>query len=93
MAIRESWSCALRGGDSFFYAFGTYTATDGKWKGEVTNQEHSPTFGERPVWERKVVTIGFTGTYTDDGAESDGIALAGKQSIRFKSKLRLLVPD
>jgi hypothetical protein len=43
--------------------------------------------------ERKFVTIGFTGTYTDDSAESDGIALAGKHSIRFKSKLRLLVPD
>lgn len=59
----------------------------------MTNQEHKPTFGARPVWERKVVTIGFTGTYTDDSVESDGIALAGKQSIRFKSKLRLLVPD
>jgi len=70
----------LRGGDSF-------------WKGEVTNLEHTPSFGERPIWERKVVTIGFTGTYSDDGAESDGIALAGEQSIRFKSRLRLLVPD
>jgi hypothetical protein len=38
-----------------------------------------------------VVTIGFTGTYTDDSAKSDGMALAGKQSIRFKSRLRLLV--
>jgi hypothetical protein len=90
MIVRDG---TLRGGDSFFYAYGTYTAANGKWKGEVTNQEHSPTYGERPVWERKVVTIGFTGTYTDDSAESDGIALAGKQSIRFKSKLRLLVPD
>ena len=90
MVVRDG---TLRGGDSFFYAFGTYTAANGKWKGEVTNQEHSPTYGERPIWERKVVTIGFTGTYTDDSAESDGIALAGKQSIRFKSKLRLLVPD
>ena len=90
MVVRDG---TLRGGDSFFYAYGTYTCANGKWKGEVTNQEHSPTFGERPVWERKVVTIGFTGTYTDDFAESDGIALAGKQSIRFKSKLRLLVPD
>ncbi|MGB9115006.1 hypothetical protein [Bradyrhizobium sp.] len=26
-------------------------------------------------------------------AGSDGIALAGKQSIRFKSRLRRLVPD
>ena len=90
MVVRDG---TLRGGDSFFFAFGTYTAANGKWKGEVTNQEHSPTYGERPIWERKVVTIGFTGTYTDDSAESDGIALAGKQSIRFKSKLRLLVPD
>jgi hypothetical protein len=40
-----------------------------------------------------VVSIGFTGTYSDDTAESDGIALAGKQSIRFKSRLRLLIPD
>jgi hypothetical protein len=59
----------------------------------VTNQEHTRSFGERPVWEGKVVTIGFTGTYTDDTAETDGIALAGKQSIRFKSRLRLLIPD
>jgi hypothetical protein len=90
MVLRDG---SMRGGDSFFYAFGTYTSANGKWKGEATNQEHSPTFGERPVWERKVVTIGFTGTYTDASAEGDGMALAGKQSIRFKSKLRLLIPD
>ena len=68
-------------------------SANGKWKGEVTNQEHSPTFGARLVWERKVVTIGFTGTHTDESAEGDGMALAGKQSIRFKSRLRLLIPD
>jgi hypothetical protein len=90
MVLRDG---TMRGGDSFFYAFGSYTAANGKWKGEVTNQEHSPTFGARPVWERKVVTIGFTGSYTDDTAEGDGMALAGKQSIRFKSRLRLLIPD
>jgi hypothetical protein len=90
MVVRDG---TLRGGDSFFYAYGTYTSGNGKWRGEVTNQEHSPTFGERPIWERRVVTIGFTGSYTDEAAEADGIALAGQQSIRFKSKLRLLVPD
>ena len=42
MVVRDG---TLRGGDSFFYAFGTYTCENGKWKGEVTNQEHSPTFG------------------------------------------------
>lgn len=90
MVLRDG---QMRGGDSFFFAHGSYTAAGGKWKGEVTNEEHSPTYGERPVWERKVVTIGFTGTYTDEAAEGNGMALAGKQSIRFRSKLRLLVAD
>jgi len=89
MVLRDG---TLRG-DSFFYAYGTYTSANGKWKREVTNQEHSPTFGARPNWERKVVTIGFTGTCTGDSTEGDGMALAGKQAIRFKSKLRLLIAD
>lgn len=90
MVLRDG---TMRGGDSFSYAFGTYISASGRWKDKVTNQEHSPTLDKRPVWERKVVTIGFTGTYTDESAEGDGVALAGKQSIRFKSKLRLLIPD
>lgn len=90
MVLRDG---CLRGGDSFFYAYGTYSSANGKWEGDLTNQEHSPTFGERPNWERKMVTIGFTGTYADDAADGDGMALAGKQSIRPKSKLRPLIPD
>ena len=70
-----------------------YSSANGKWKGELTNEEHSPSFDERPVWGRKVVTIGFSGTYTDETAYGEGIALAGKQSIRFRGNLRLLVPD
>jgi hypothetical protein len=65
MVVRDG---TLRGDESYFLSFGTYTRTNGKWKGEVTNREHSPTFGARPVWERKIVTIGFTGTYTDETA-------------------------
>jgi len=34
-----------------------------------------------------------SGTHGAANTEADGIALAGKQSIRFKSKLRLLIPD
>lgn len=94
-AIRASWCCATAPcvADSFFFAYGTYTSGGGKWKGELTNQEHSPSFDQRPVWGRKVVTIGFSGTYTDETAYGEGMALAGKQSIRFKGNLRLLVPD
>jgi hypothetical protein len=90
MVLRDG---TIRGGDSFFYCYGSYTSGDGKWRGEVTNQEHTQSFGARPVWERKVVSIGFTGTYTDEGAEADATAFDGRKSIRFKSTLRLLVVD
>ena len=47
MVMRDG---TMRGGDSFFFAYGSYTSADGKWKGELTNEEHSPSFDERPVW-------------------------------------------
>jgi len=82
----------IRGGDSFFYFIGSYTCSGGKWKGEVTSQEHTPALATRP-FARRIATIGFTGKYTDNGAESDNTALLGKQSVRFKSVLRLLMAD
>lgn len=80
----------ILGGDAFFYYVGSYTFADGKWKGELVNREHTPSRGQRPLFGGKDVGIGFTGTYTDDGAEADSTALAGKQSIRFKAVLRRL---
>jgi hypothetical protein len=44
MIVRDG---TLRGGDSLFYAYRTCTSANRKWKGEVTNQEHTPTFGAR----------------------------------------------
>jgi len=82
----------LHGGGPFFYSVGTYTCSGGKWKGEATTQEHTPFHGRHP-WARKIVTLGFMGTYGDDGAEIDAVALVGKQSVRFKSILQLLVVD
>ena len=41
MVVRDG---TLRGRDTFFYACGTCSAANGKWKGEVTNPEHSQTF-------------------------------------------------
>ncbi len=82
----------IRGGDSFFYVFGTYSCSDGRWKGEITNQEHSPAPTTRPMAGR-VVSIGFSGTYTDQGAEASATALIGKRSIRYDAILRLLVAD
>ena len=82
----------IRGGDSFFYFVGSYRCYGCKWKGEVISQEHTPALATR-LFARKIATIGFTGIYTDTGAESDNTALLGKRSVRFKTILRLLVAD
>lgn len=35
------------------------------------------------LFARKVVAMEFTGTYTDEGAEFEATALAGKRSVRL----------
>jgi hypothetical protein len=82
----------MRGGGGYYYTVGSYTCSGGKWKGEMTSGEHSPISVAYP-WARKDLTIGFTGTYWDDGAEAEATALAGKRSFRFKSVYRLLFAD
>jgi hypothetical protein len=58
----------------------------------VTNQEHSPTFWRTPdLGTQRGDHRICRHLYTDESAEGDGMALAGKQAIRFKSKLRLLI--
>ena len=80
----------IRGGDAFFDYIGSYTSANGRWKGELINHEHTPSQGERPVFGGYEVGIGFSGTYTDEGAVGEATALAGKRSIRFAAVLRLL---
>src|SRR5258708_30266827 len=82
----------LHGGVSFFYFFGTYSCSDGKLKGEMTQQEHT----KAPIWRPmvgRVVSVGFSGTYTDKSAEVGFTAFVGKRSIRYDASLRLLVAD
>jgi hypothetical protein len=80
----------IRGGDAFFDYIGAYTSANGRWKGELVNHEHTPSQGERPVFGGYEVGIGFSGTYTDDGAVAEATALAGKRSIRFSAVLKKL---
>jgi T3SS negative regulator,GrlR len=82
----------LYGGDSFFYYVGTYSSSNGRWKGEMTSQEHTKAPTTRPMAGR-VVNVGFSGTYTDEGAEAGATALIGKRSVRYDAILRLLVAD
>jgi hypothetical protein len=65
---------SLLGGVSFFYFSGTYSCSGGKWKGEITQREHTPaplTFATAG----RIVTAGFTGTYTDESAEFEATVL------------------
>jgi hypothetical protein len=80
------------GGGSFLYHIGSYHCSGGKWKGEVTSQEHTPTIDVRP-FAGHIASMGFAGTYTDEGAEFEATALVGKRSIRLKTVFRLLVAD
>jgi hypothetical protein len=80
----------IRGGDAFFDYIGAYSSANGRWKGELINHEHTPSQGERPVFGGYEVGIGFSGTYTDDGAVGEATALAGKRSIRFSAVLKKL---
>jgi hypothetical protein len=82
----------ILGGGSVLYHFGSYDCSAGKWKGEVTPQEHTPTIDVRP-FAGHIASMGFAGTYTDDGAEFEATALVGKRSIRLKTVLRLLIAD
>lgn len=79
----------LIGGSSYFYWFGTYICSDGKWKGELSTQEHTPVRHQR-VMAGKVGTVGFSGTYDVAGAVMNITALVGKRSIRYEAKLQLL---
>jgi hypothetical protein len=80
----------IHGGDGYFGYIGSYTCANGKWKGELVNHEHTPSQGARPVFGGYEVGIGFSGTYTDDGAVGEATALAGKRSIRFSAVLKKL---
>jgi hypothetical protein len=84
---------AMRGGNSFFYYFGSYDCfAEGRWKGEGTIREHSPAPPSMPM-AGGVNHFGFTGTYTDEDAEFEATALVGKRSLRYHVNLRLLIAD
>ena len=80
----------ILGGDAFFYYLGTYTSANGRWKGQILNQEHTPAGGENPVFGGHEVGIGFSGTCDEEGAQLEATALAGKRSLRLNAVLKLM---
>lgn len=80
----------ILGGDAFFYYLGTYTSANGRWKGQILNQEHTPAKGENPVFGGREVGIGFSGTCDEEGAQLEATALVGKRSLRLTAVLKLM---
>src|SRR6476646_2316885 len=52
----------ILGGDAFFYYLGSYTSENGRWKGQILNQEHTPAKDQHPIFGGHEVGIGFSGT-------------------------------
>jgi hypothetical protein len=77
------------GGDSHFYYTGSYSAQNGKWRGELTTNQHAKSVGVLPLFGGREVTCGFMGTYSPDAAVVNGTALVGKTSVLFEAKLTL----
>ncbi|MGO4512964.1 hypothetical protein AB4Z51_38845 [Bradyrhizobium sp. 2TAF36] len=88
MILRDG---AMLGGTDFFYFVGTYTCSNGKWKGEFTNDEHTPAPIMRPMARKGTVGIGFNGTYCDNAAQIDLTALVGNRSLQYSATFELLV--
>jgi len=80
MVLRDG---TMRGGGGFYYTVGSYTCSDGKWKGEMTSREHSPISGTYP-WARKTITIGFTGTYSRCRVRSHGTGWQAILSVQIR---------
>jgi hypothetical protein len=82
----------IHGGTSFFYVIGSYSCSDDRWKGEMTVEEHTKAPATRPM-ARRIVSVGFSGIYTDAGAAISCTSLIGKRSVRYDVKLLLLTAD
>ena len=81
----------ILGGNSYFYYVGTYSCFEGTWKGELTIQEHAAAPINQPM-AGKIVSAGFSGTYSGLEAVASATTLVGKRSIRYEITLQRLIP-
>ena len=80
----------ILGGDAYFYYLGSYSSANGRWKGEMLNQEHTSAKDVNPVFGGHEVGIGFSGTCSGSDATLEASALAGKRSLRLTASLKLM---
>jgi hypothetical protein len=83
----------LLGGGPYFWSSGSYKVGNGTWKGELTTNQHTPFENPsvRPLFGGKEVSSGFSGTFSEDGAEVFGTVLVGgNRSLSFQATLKRL---
>jgi hypothetical protein len=81
----------MLGGNGSLYYTGSYTFEGRKWKGELVTSPHTRNPDRKTVFEERDSSIGFGGTFDDDGAEARGTALLCKTSLTFRVTLRRLM--
>jgi hypothetical protein len=82
----------ILGGDAFFFYIGSYTSANGRWKGEMLNQEHTSAKSDYPVLGGHEIGVGFSGTCNETSARLEATALAGKRSLLAIADLKLVRP-
>jgi hypothetical protein len=86
----------LFGGGPYFWSVGSYTVGKNQtWKGELTTNQHTPLPDPlaRSLLGGREVTSGFTGSFTDEGAEVFGTTLAGTKSLSFRATMKFLAEE
>ena len=59
----------------------------------MNHQEHNPAHQTYYPMARRIVTLGFTGTYTDKDAEFEPRRSSASEALRYHAGLRLLIGD
>lgn len=82
----------ILGGDAYLYYVGTYTISDGNFKGALQVMQHTKSPEVNPLFggQTQPVGVGISGTCTETTATMNGTALVGKASQLFRATLRRL---
>jgi hypothetical protein len=81
----------ILGGNGHVWFSGAYTFDErGRWKGELMTEPYALIGSRSLPFESEIVSIGFSGTYTRDAAETFNTGFVGKRSIAFRFTMRWL---
>ena len=90
-AVLVACDGSILGGNGHVWFSGAYTFDErGRWKGELTTEPYALINDRSLPFENEMVSIGFSGTYAHDTAETINTGFVGKRSIAFRFTMRWL---